>query len=155
VSGQRSLARVSKTPGRTQRVHFFRGRAGLALVDLPGYGFARASNEIRARLASAADSYLTTRENLRALVLLMDVRRDPEREERMLAELAASRELELILVATKIDKLGRADRERRMRALPSALAGSWLEFSSLDRTGADDLVRAIERIERIAGGRRR
>jgi GTP-binding protein len=135
---------VSKTPGRTQRVHFFaERRAGLAVVDLPGYGFARASKADRARFAAAAERYLLEREPLRGLVLLLDVRRAPEEDERALAELARSRGLGLVRVATKVDKLGRGERARRFRDLDGAGLGPWLPFSAISREGRDAIVAAI------------
>ena len=144
VGGRADLARVSKTPGRTQRLHFFDEKAlGFALVDLPGYGFARVSKQDRARFAAAVDAYLTNRPHLRGLVLLMDARRSPEEEERLLAEFAAGRGIGLVMVATKIDKLGRGERLRRLRELDSAGLGHCVPFSSISGEGRDDVVRAI------------
>jgi len=144
LGGRHGLARVSKTPGRTQRLHFFaERRLGLALVDLPGYGFARASKDDRARFADAAERYLLEREPLRGLVLLIDVRRTPEADERMLVALARSRGIGLVRVATKVDKLGRAERARRLRDLDGAGLGPWLAFSATSREGRDAVVRAI------------
>ncbi len=144
LGGRSDLARVSKTPGRTQRIHFFRETAlDFALVDLPGYGFARVSKADRARFAAAVDEYLRERRNLRGLVLLLDVRRTPEAEEHMLAEFTASRGIRLLLVATKVDKLGRAERARRFRELDSAGLGRWVGFSSISREGRDEVLRGV------------
>lgn len=144
IGGRADLARVSKTPGRTQRIHFFREPTlAFAVVDLPGYGFARVSKQDRARFATAVDAYLSGRPNLRGVVLLLDVRRAVEEEERMLAEFAAARGTGLALVATKVDKLGRAERLRRLRELDAAGFGPWLPFSSITREGREDVVRAI------------
>lgn len=144
IGGRSDLARVSKTPGRTQRIHFFQDATlGLAVVDLPGYGFARVSKQDRARFAAAVDAYLTSRPNLRGLVLLLDARRSPEDEERMLAEFATSRGIGLVVVATKIDKLNRAERSRRLRELDEAGFGRWLPFSSITREGREEVVRAL------------
>ena len=130
LGGRHDLARVSKTPGRTQRVHFFAERRhGLAVVDLPGYGFARASK--------------AERELLRGLVLLLDVRRTPEEDERVLVDLARSRRLGVVRVATKVDKLGRTERVRRLRELDRAGLGPWLPFSASTREGREAIVAAI------------
>jgi len=138
------LARVSKTPGRTQRLHFFaERRRGLAVVDLPGYGFARASKADRARFTAAAERYLLERPLLRGLVLLLDVRRDPEEDERVLVELARSRGIRLILVATKVDKLGRSERAQRLHQLDRGGLGPWLAFSAITREGREAIVAAI------------
>jgi len=144
LAGRHDLARVSKTPGRTQRAHFFaEHRLGLALVDLPGYGFAHASKQARAEIAKVAERYLLERDRLRGLVVLLDVRREPEEDERFLVELAASRDVEVIRVATKIDKLGRAERVRRLRELEKAGMGGWLPFSAISREGRQAIIAAM------------
>src|SRR5262249_15214256 len=112
IGGRRDLARVSKTPGRTQRLHFFRERhRGFVLVDLPGFGFARVSKTTKRQLAVDVETYLRERAVLHGLVLLLDVRRDPGEEERLLADFVASRRVSLLCVATKVDKLPRAELE--------------------------------------------
>jgi GTP-binding protein len=147
IGGRRALARVSKTPGRTQRLHFFRERQrGFVLVDLPGFGFARVSKEIKRQLSLDVEAYLRARPTLRGLVLLLDVRRDPQTEERMLADFVASRAVGLLCVATKVDKLGRSERLRRLRALDEAGLGSWLAFSAVSGEGQDAVIEAMERL---------
>jgi GTP-binding protein len=144
VATRRDLARVSKTPGRTRRIHFFAAPAhGVALVDLPGYGFARASRQDRERFAAAVELYLRERAELRGLVMLLDVRRDPGDDERLLAEFAAARGLRLVHVATKVDKLGRAERSRRLRALGGSGIGPWIAFSSISGEGREAVIEAI------------
>lgn len=150
IAGRRDLARVSKTPGRTQRIHFFaEPRAGLAIVDLPGYGYARAGKAERAQFAAAVERYLQGRESLRGLVLVLDVRRAPEVEERMLAEFAAARSVGLARVATKVDKLGRAERARRLRELDRAGLGPWLPFSATSGEGKEAVVQAILQLSQM------
>jgi GTP-binding protein len=135
---------VSKTPGRTQRLHFFAERAAsLAIVDLPGYGFARVSKQDRARFAVAVERYLRERTVLCGLILILDVRRAPQEDEEMLAEFAASRGIGLVCVATKVDKLGHGERTRRLRELERGPLGPWLPFSAVSREGRDALAQAI------------
>ncbi len=112
-------------------------------MDLPGYGFARAPKEERERWGAAVEVYVTTRENLRGLCLLLDVRRDPEEEEAMVAELAARREIALVRIATKVDKLGRAERERRLRKLEAAGFGAWIPFSATSGEGVESVRRTL------------
>ncbi len=147
VGGRRDLARVSKTPGRTQRLHFFRERQrGFVLVDLPGFGFARVSKTTRRQLAIDVETYLRTREVLRGLVLLLDVRRDPQPEERLLADFAASRQVSLLCVATKVDKVPRGELGRRLRVLEEAGLGPWLTFSAPSGEGRDAVIEAMTRL---------
>ena len=94
VTGARKLARVSKTPGRTQLLNFFSLGDGRRLVDLPGYGFARVAPEVQARWEKALEAYLSRRESLAGLVVTMDIRRGMTRlDEQLLRWLQSRREL--------------------------------------------------------------
>lgn len=147
IGGRRDLARVSKTPGRTQRLHFFRERKkGFVLVDLPGFGYARVSKQVKRQLSLDTESYFQERDALRALVLLLDVRRDPEADEHALADFAASRGVGFLCVVTKVDKLGRGERQRRLRALDGAGLGPWLPFSAVSGEGREALIEALTRL---------
>jgi GTP-binding protein len=115
LTGQRGLARTSRTPGRTQAINFFTLGESIALVDLPGYGYAKMPQSVATRIAGAMREFLTGRDNLKGLILLIDARRDPQREELDLAASARERGLTLFVVATKGDKLKRSER-------PAALA---------------------------------
>ena len=90
-----------------------------------------------------AERYLLERDRLRGLVVLLDVRREPEDDERFLVDLAASRGVEVIRVATKIDKLGRTERARRLRELDGAGMGAWLPFSAISREGREAIIAAV------------
>ncbi len=100
LTGVRGLARTSRTPGRTQAINFFAAGDSMALVDLPGYGYAKIPQALAEKIARAMDEYLAGRKNLHALVLLVDCRRGPEEEEVRLAGLARERGLVLIVAAT-------------------------------------------------------
>ena len=120
ITGQRGLARTSRTPGRTQAINFFTLGESIALVDLPGYGYAKMPQPVATRIAGAMREFLAGRQNLRGLILLVDARRGPQREELDLAASARERGLMLFLVATKCDKLRRSERPAalaKMRAL--------------------------------------
>ena len=136
LAGARSLARVSKTPGRTRSINLFTVGESLAIADLPGFGYAKMPREEAVRIAAAMNEYLARREKLSALVLLVDSRRGPEEEELALAEAARARRIEVIAVATKADKLKRSERPRAIAAfeplhtapiLTSATTGEGIE----------------------------
>jgi GTP-binding protein len=110
LTGTRWLARTSKTPGRTRCLNFFAAGDTLALVDLPGYGYAKMSHAEAAKLAALLRAYLEKRRNLAALVMLVDARRGPQREELELAAMVRAREIALIVAATKCDKLRNSER---------------------------------------------
>lgn len=128
LCGQRALARVSRTPGRTQLLNCFaldlaagQRRMHVRCVDLPGYGYAAAAASIRKSFAPMIDGYLSTRPTLRGLVLLVDIRRGLGDLDVALAEFVSGRELPTLLVATKADKLGVSARGVARRKLAEAV----------------------------------
>jgi GTP-binding protein len=162
---RRSLARTSSTPGCTRQLNVFEVRCadGLSLrfVDLPGYGWAKRSKSERGEWQDMIEGYLRTRAGLRAVVLLVDVRRGVEDEERQLVEflrgpreVSDSAPLETILVATKIDKLGAAQRKPALAAL-QARAGvpgpRAIGFSAVKGDGREELWSRIRRAAVGAG----
>lgn len=107
ITGRSSLARASKTPGRTQRLNFFRLDDRRRLVDLPGYGYARAPVEVRRAWASAVHGYLARRSSLKGLMVIMDIRRPLTELDEQLLGWCRSVDLPAHIVLTKADKLGR------------------------------------------------
>ncbi|HTW87051.1 MAG TPA: ribosome biogenesis GTP-binding protein YihA/YsxC [Candidatus Binataceae bacterium] len=144
LAGVRGLARTSRTPGRTRSLNFFELGDTLALVDLPGYGYAAIAHTEAERIAALLRNYVTERRNLAALVMLIDARRGPGAEERELAAIVTGREIDLIVVATKCDKLRAAERA----ALPRLFAPLGLEpilTSAHKDQGIDQLRRRLLR----------
>jgi GTP-binding protein len=138
ITGTKGLARTSKTPGRTRCLNFFEAGANLALVDLPGYGFAKMSRADAAKIAGLLAEYLRERRQLVVLVMLIDARRGPEREEIDLAATVREREVELIVVATKSDKIRNNERPEIPRRF-AGLAAPPIMCSSFDGQGLDEL----------------
>ena len=118
--GQRGLAHVSKTPGRTRMVNFFEVGGSHRLVDLPGYGYARAPEALRAGWEDLVLSYLTARDSLVLSLLLIDCRRDPLESDLRALELLSLSERPVAVLATKIDKLKRGEAASRLRLLSQA-----------------------------------
>ena len=143
------LAFVSKTPGRTQLINFFRLQNGAVLVDLPGYGYAQVPEAVRRQWQHLLENYLTRRPNLIGLVLIMDSRHPlTERDRAMIGWFAPSgRPMHVLL--TKSDKLSRNEAAATLTAVRRELAplGSQVTvqlFSSLKKTG-------IEEVEQVVG----
>ncbi|HMY50011.1 MAG TPA: ribosome biogenesis GTP-binding protein YihA/YsxC [Rhodocyclaceae bacterium] len=143
------LAFVSKTPGRTQLINFFRLQNGAVLVDLPGYGYAQVPEAVRRQWQHLLENYLTRRPNLIGLVLIMDSRHPlTERDQAMIGWFAPSgRPMHVLL--TKSDKLSRNEAAATLAAVRRELAplGSQVTvqlFSSLKKTG-------IEEVEQVVG----
>jgi GTP-binding protein len=105
LSGRKTLAKVSSTPGKTQRMQFFCFEERLAFVDLPGFGFAKAPLKLQAEWSAGIDRYLNERSSLKALILVLDSRRTPDVNEFDMASWAKSRAIPLLPVFTKIDML--------------------------------------------------
>jgi GTP-binding protein len=130
LAGTRGLARVSSTPGRTRLVNFFRvsterpggrKRDELYLVDLPGYGYAKASREVRESFEELALSYLVDRAPLRLAVFIVDARHEPSARDHQLREFLDGNELPWALAANKVDALSRSEARTRIKALEAGL----------------------------------
>jgi GTP-binding protein len=118
---RRSLARVSKTPGRTREINFFGVNNEFVLVDLPGYGYARVAKERRQEWRPLLEGYLGGAEQLRGLVLLLDARREPSAEDRQMLEFLAEMEIPTLVVLTKMDKFTPRAADERVRGIVGAL----------------------------------
>jgi GTP-binding protein len=142
ILGKRGLARTSSTPGRTQQLNFFAIDDRVVFVDLPGYGYAKVPKALRAGWGPLVESYLEGRTVLAGLVLLIDVRRGFEEEEQRLLDFAASRDLPLLVIATKVDKLRRGERDQAEKAFATTQVPV-VPFSALSGEGVDAVWRAI------------
>lgn len=143
---RRSLARVSRTPGRTREINFFAVNDEFILVDLPGYGYARVSKTARAGWRPLIENYLRYSETLRGLVLLLDVRRDVTEEDLQMLAFLAERRLPVLVVLTKVDKLTPRGAEARVAALTESLGlapEQVVPFSAVTGMGRDDLAEAV------------
>ncbi len=146
IVNRRQFARVSKTPGRTQLVNFFELAQGRRLVDLPGYGFARVSDKMRRHWAGLLSGYFESRESLRGLLLIVDIRRRlTEFDEQMLA-FAGSVGLPIHVLLTKADKLKRGQAATAMLAVRKALddTATVQLFSALSRQGEDEARQVLD-----------
>lgn len=138
------LARTSKTPGRTRALNFFTIGDRLALVDLPGFGYAKMSRDSAALIARLLEDYLAERKKLIGLVLLVDARRGPEEEELALLKIREHDEhaFSVIVVATKCDKLRRSERAAAVARFREAGIEPMM-VSAQDGEGVDALRRRI------------
>lgn len=121
LTGRNALARTSKTPGRTQLINLFATAGGGRLVDLPGFGYARAPKAQREAWERAVRQYLSRRENLAAVVLVMDCRHPLQAADQAVVEDASQRGLPLLALLNKADKLSRSRQAAVLRAAATAL----------------------------------
>jgi GTP-binding protein len=147
VTGARKLARVSKTPGRTQLVNFFELTPGRRIVDLPGYGFAKVAPEVRRHWRALLEAYLEKRPNLRGLVVTMDIRRGVTELDRTMLDWADSLGLPTLLLLTKADKVSRNEAAKQRlgveREAPTAVGV--IVFSAHTGLGADQARAQLDR----------
>jgi GTP-binding protein len=146
----RGLARTSRTPGRTQALNFFALGEDLALVDLPGYGYAKMPEALARKVGALMNDFLSRRANLTAVLLLIDSRRGPQSEEFALAEMVRGRGLELIIAATKADKLRRSERPAMLRRF-EPLNAPVFPCSTLEGEGFDALRQRLFHVTRAHG----
>ena len=143
---RKSFARVSRTPGRTREINFFRVNNGFVLVDLPGYGYARISKEKKSEWRPMIESYLRRTTQLRGIVLLLDIRREPSDDDRAMLDFLAEVEVPTIVALTKTDKLSKAMARERAAQISRALgldADQVIPFSAHTGEGRVELLEAI------------
>ncbi|MFP4597677.1 MAG: ribosome biogenesis GTP-binding protein YihA/YsxC [Persicimonas sp.] len=143
------LVRVSRQPGRTQLVNFFNVNDELYLVDLPGYGFAKVPEDVKAAWGPMIEDYLASRPNLAAMVCIMDIRRGMEEDDRQLIEAAPHFGVQPILVFTKADKLSKQKRKQRRIDIANQFGvhkDEIILFSSLKKFGMDQVWKRIEEL---------
>jgi len=149
LTRQKSLARTSKTPGRTQQINVFSLDDERRLIDLPGYGFAKVPLAMKHKWQEALSEYLQKRQCLRGLVVLMDIRHPLKDLDQELIHWAVSSDLPVLVVLTKADKLNSGARKATLMKIQEALPGfngdvQAITFSSLNKSGLPDLERVLQ-----------
>lgn len=142
---QKGLARVSKTPGRTQLINFFELPNGNRLVDLPGYGYAKVPERLKLEWQQFIESYMTERSTLTGLVIIMDIRHPMRDYDHIMLNWAESRQLPAHIILNKSDKLKRGAVSKTVLETRKALKEydsptSVQAFSSLKKIGVDELA---------------
>lgn len=148
LTHRNGLARVSKTPGRTQQLVFFQVQPDRYLVDLPGYVYAKVPQELQAHWQAFIDQYFRTREALRGLVVVMDIRHPLKDYDRQMLGYAVQRGLPAHALLTKADKLGRGQQAQALQAVKKELFSSFGDtvgvqtFSAESKQGVEE-ARAV------------
>ena len=144
---RKNLARTSGKPGKTQLLNFFNIDDKLRFVDVPGYGYARVSKKEREKWGKRIEEYLTSRENLRAVVSLVDLRHEPSADDVQMYEFLKYYEIPVILVATKADKIPRGKWNKHESMIKKKLdfdkTDTFIIFSSVNKTGVEEAWDAI------------
>jgi GTP-binding protein len=143
---RKAFARVSRTPGRTREINFFRVNDAFMLVDLPGYGYAKISKERKAAWRPLINGYLRRSPYLRGVVQLLDVRHDPTEDDRVMLDFLAELGVPTLIAVTKVDKLGPVARAKRIAELCETYevdSEQVIPFSSQAGIGRDALAEAL------------
>jgi GTP-binding protein len=139
---RKKLVRTSKTPGRTQLLNFFEINGIYHFVDLPGYGYAKVPEEVRRRWRPMVETYLQGRATMRGIVLLLDIRRTPSKEDLTLFHWLQANGIEVITVITKVDKLSKNKRNKQIASIAKSLgcnAEELVQFSAISGEGRNAL----------------
>ncbi|MCF6249462.1 MAG: ribosome biogenesis GTP-binding protein YihA/YsxC [Desulfobacula sp.] len=146
---RKNMVKTSSKPGCTQLVNFFMVNEDISFVDLPGYGYAKVSKKLRVQWQPMVERYLSNRDNLIGLVLLIDIRRDPKKEEFDLIAWLESHDLPYLVILTKSDKLSKTKQEKRVHAICSLLnreKNRVILFSAKTRKGRETILNEIKNL---------
>lgn len=149
LTNQKSLARTSKTPGRTQLINLFQVAEGKRLVDLPGYGYAEVPEEMKLKWQRALGEYLEKRQCLQGLVVLMDIRHPLKDLDQQMIQWAVESNVQILVLLTKADKLASGARKAQLNAVREAVVAfngdvQVEAFSSLKKLGVDKLREKLD-----------
>ncbi len=147
VTNRRKLAKTSSTPGKTRLINFFLINDEIYFVDLPGYGFAKISKSEKEKWGDMIEKYLVDRPQLKRIALLVDSRHKPTKEDIQMYEWIKYYDYEVIVVATKSDKLKKNDYQKSKKLIRETLnireEDKFIFFSSLSKEGKDDLLELL------------
>lgn len=150
LMNRKSLARTSSQPGKTQTINFYNINSEMYLVDLPGYGYANANQEIKAKWGKMIERYLHTSKNLKAVFLLIDIRHDPSNNDKLMYQWILDQGYKPIIIATKLDKIKRSQVQKQIKAIRVGLEmekGSLiLPYSAQTKQGREEIWQVIDQL---------
>ncbi|MDH5762526.1 MAG: ribosome biogenesis GTP-binding protein YihA/YsxC [Nitrospinota bacterium] len=145
---RKKLVKTSATPGKTQMINFFDVNHEFICADLPGYGFAKVPQAVQKKWQALVEQYLIHRENLRVVVLIVDIRRKPTDLDLHMQEWLEQYEVDYILVATKADKLSQAEQSKQLKQIRQAFLKDkdqeLVAYSSKNQRGRKELWRLLQ-----------
>lgn len=146
---RKNLVRTSSTPGRTQLINFFRVNDEFTLVDLPGYGYAKVPLEVKKSWGPMMQAYLSRRENLRGVVMILDIRRTPVEEDLRMLDWLRAYGIPPLVVVTKCDKVSKNERAKQAAIIARAVGivrDELCFFSALSKEGVETIWERVERL---------
>ena len=149
---RKSLARTSSQPGKTQTINYYNINHDLYIVDLPGYGYAQVSVEIRAKWGKMVERYLHTSKQLRLVFLLIDIRHEPSENDCIMYDWIVKNGYEPVIIATKLDKIKRSQIQKNLKIIRQKIqpveGTIIIPFSAQTKQGKEEILQLIE--DRIA-----
>lgn len=143
LMNRKALARTSATPGKTQTINFYNVNDVMYLVDLPGYGYAKVSEQEKIKWGQLIERYLHTSKQLKAVFLLIDIRHEPSANDKMMYEWIVSQGYHPIIIATKLDKLKRSQVAKQVKMIKEGLkllpGTTVIPFSAETKQGRDEI----------------
>ena len=147
---RKSLARTSQNPGKTQTINFYNINKEFFLVDLPGYGYAKVSAEIREKWGKMIEKYLETSKQLKRVFLLIDIRHEPSGNDVMMYDWVVSKGFDPIIICTKADKISRGATQKNLKIIREKLkcrpGTVMIPFSATEKTGRDEILNLMDEI---------
>ncbi len=148
LMNRKSYARTSQQPGKTQTINFYKINEEVYFVDLPGYGYAKVSEAVKAKWGKMIEGYLHTSEQLRLVFLLIDIRHDPSENDKHMYRWIVEQGFNPVIIATKADKLKRSQLPKHLKQIRVGLnvteGTPMIPFSSLSKQGRDEIWELIE-----------
>ena len=148
LMNRKSYARTSAQPGKTQTINFYNINEELYFVDLPGYGYAKVSEEIKAKWGKMIERYLRKSEQLRAVLLLIDIRHEPSANDKQMYEWILSNGYHPIIIATKLDKINRSQIQKHIKMIKTKLEVEKgtivIPFSAQTKQGREEIYELID-----------
>ena len=149
LMNRKSLARTSSQPGKTQTINFYNINRALYLVDLPGYGYAKVSEQEKQKWGQMVERYLHGSKQLRAVFLLIDIRHEPSANDKMMYDWIVDQGYPPIIIATKLDKIKRSQQDKQVKAIRQGLSlpsgTAVIPFSSVTKQGRDEIWELAEK----------
>ena len=151
---RRALARTSSQPGKTQTINFYNVNDDLYFVDLPGYGYAKVSVEVKAKWGKMIERYLKKSKMLKCIFLLIDIRHDPSANDKLMYDWIVSNGYKPVIIATKLDKLKRSQIQKHVKMVREGLGLAkediLIPFSAETKQGRDEIWTLIDELTGLA-----
>ncbi len=148
LMNRKGLARTSAQPGKTQTINFYNINNECYFVDLPGYGFARANEEIKAKWGKMIENYLHRSKQLQAVFLLVDIRHEPSGNDRMMYEWILDQGFQPVIIATKLDKIGRSQIQKQLKLIREGLktvkGTVVIPYSATTKQGREEIYELLD-----------